>query len=308
MTTDLLTASVNYTLYRRWAIVPLHGIRDGQCTCGHEDCASPGKHPMTLHGLRDASRDPDDAWATWERWPDANVGICTGMPSGIVVIDVDGADGEASLAAIIARHEPLPETLTARTGREGGRHLYFGVADQEIRNSAGRLGAKLDVRGQGGYIVAPPSMHISGRRYEWIDDAPIAPLPDWLRGLMLATPAPASRRIATGNTSSADLLRRGRTYVALADGAGEGTRNGACFRLAGHLAALAGEHGETLAEGEIIELLYDFNRRCQPPLSTKELENAVRSGMTNGTPRDPKTSRHPNHRQIALRGREVHYA
>src|SRR5437763_4711905 len=93
-------------------------------------CEPRGKKPLTEHGLKDASVDPEILRAWWAEWPDANIATPTGQQ---VVLDVDGPCGEASLAALQQRHGPLPQTLTAKTGK--GRHLYFQANGTPIRNS-----------------------------------------------------------------------------------------------------------------------------------------------------------------------------
>lgn len=124
-----------------------------------------------------------------------NVGIATGKVSGCFVLDLDGAEGEATLAELVAQYGDLPTTVSAKTGR--GRHLYFRYPEGvEIRNKAshaadGNVLQGLDVRGDGGYVVAPPSLHPDGSSYEWTnspDDMPMADAPDWLVTLF-ATPA-----------------------------------------------------------------------------------------------------------------------
>lgn len=146
-----------------------------------------GKVPFKgTRGFKDATTDAAAIEAWWRRWPHANIGIATGNHNnnghsggpGLVVLDVDGTEGLAELKALVAKHGPLPATLAARTGN--GLHLYF-VGDG-VRSSAR---GKLHVRGTGGYVVAPPSVHPSGRIYAWIDPAlTVAPLPDWLKEWM----------------------------------------------------------------------------------------------------------------------------
>jgi len=282
MSDDLLTAAIDCAL-------------DG---CRIFPCVPRDKNPLTEHGLLDATNDPDQVWWWWERWPDANIGMATGY--GRIVLDVDGTIGRESLAALEAQYGALVETLMAKSGRpDGGVHFHFAYAGNDIRNSAGRIGKGLDVRGFGGYIILPPSVHETGNRYRWINDIDPAPLPEWLRMLMLPPKSAPRPAIAAGGPC-ADLLRRGRVYLAMAEGAGEGTRNGACFRLAGHLGALVGEHRETLGEDQVFDLLIDFNRRCTPPLGEVELRKAVHSGMTNGKAREPKPSRPPAHIRLAM--------
>ncbi len=95
----------------------------------------------------------------WDTDPDANIGIVTGSRSGIVVIDIDpGHGGYESLAELINQHGKLPDTPVARTGG-GGEHLFFKHPNIEVRNSAGRIGPGIDVRGDGGYVVGAPSIH-----------------------------------------------------------------------------------------------------------------------------------------------------
>jgi hypothetical protein len=122
-----------------WRVLPLHRAENGNCACARgEACPHPGKHPRTLHGVKDATTDRKQIKAWWEKWPKANVGIATGAPSGIFVLDVDGAAGKASLKELEAEHGRLPRTVTVKTGN--GRHLYFRSAGGRVGNSAGRLG------------------------------------------------------------------------------------------------------------------------------------------------------------------------
>lgn len=119
------------------------------------------KTPLTKHGYKDATSDESQIQTWWVQWPDANIGLATGRVSGLVVIDVDGPQGEESLKSL----PPMPATWEVSTGR--GRHLYYRSPEgASVGSSAGRLGEKLDVRGEGGYVVAPPSIHPNGHRYQ----------------------------------------------------------------------------------------------------------------------------------------------
>jgi hypothetical protein len=130
-------------------------------------CEPKGKKPLTPHGLKDATTNAEQIRRWWTETTDANIGIPTGSQNGLIVFDVDGPEGEASLAALESKYGPLPKTLASKTAR--GRHLYFRhPGGSEIKNSAGKLGAKLDVRGDGGYVISPPSVHETGAVYEWI--------------------------------------------------------------------------------------------------------------------------------------------
>jgi putative DNA primase/helicase len=144
-------------------VFPVHTLRDGACTCGHEDCSSPGKHPRTPQGLKDATTDEQQIRDWWKRWPTANIGGSVGEV-GIVVVDVDGDEGRASLAEWEAAHGALPETYTVLTGG-GGEHRWFTFpASRPLRNRSKVL-PKVDIRAVGGYVVLAPSLHRSGRRY-----------------------------------------------------------------------------------------------------------------------------------------------
>jgi hypothetical protein len=142
-----------------------------------------GKIPFKgSRGFKDATTDAAAVEAWWRKWPDANIGIATGKGenygTGLVVLDVDGTEGLAELKALIALHGPLPATLVARTGN--GLHVY--LEGEGVRSSAR---SKLHVRGEGGYVVAPPSLHPCGRRYAWVDATlTIARLPSWLKEWM----------------------------------------------------------------------------------------------------------------------------
>jgi len=136
-------------------------------------CAA--KVPRTRNGCKDATADPAVITGWWDMWPGADIGVATG--DGLLVLDVDGEPGADTLHELERAHGELPATAHAITG--GGEHYYF-TTTAPIRNSAGKLGPGLDVRGDGGYVVAPPSSHLSGRRYEWDqapDEAEVAPLP-----------------------------------------------------------------------------------------------------------------------------------
>ena len=161
---------------------------DGHCSCdAGSACTHPGKHPRTPNGVKDATIDRKTIKAWWNRWPDANIGIATGRVSDIFVLDVDGGVGKASLKELKAKHGRLPKTVTVKTGR--GRHLYFRRDGARVGNSVGKVGKGIDVRGDGGYIVAAGSVHVSGANYRFVDgrgldEIKVASAPDWLLGLV----------------------------------------------------------------------------------------------------------------------------
>lgn len=178
---------------RGWSVLPCHHVVGGGCSCQAPDCASPGKHPRISRGLHAASADASAVERWWRRWPQANVGVRTGAESGLVVVDVDTVHGGGrSIRGLMDRYGDLRTVPRVRTG-SGGWHLLFAHPGERVPNSAGRLGTGIDVRGDGGYVIAPPSGHASGRSYRWevpVDELP--PLPEWLRELMTASHEPAT--------------------------------------------------------------------------------------------------------------------
>lgn len=236
------------------------------CSCNKPACGSVGKHPRTPHGCKDATLDEARIRKWWGAWPDANIGIATGhtLPAGgdLVVLDIDGAQGEASFALVCDELFPFPETFSVRTG-SGGRHLY-ARAGRSVRSRAGVLPG-LDVRGVGGYVVAPGSVHASGQHYAIETGTPdeIAWIPDeWLNVLEPSQPE------STGHTAaSADEW-----IQLITKGVEEGGRNDAVARLAGHLLA-RGLHGRVALA--LVEAWNDARNR--PPLSAVEVEATVRS-------------------------------
>ncbi len=184
-------------VYPTW---PRHG---DQCGCGDRGCKSPGKHPigrLVPNGLKDATKDKDTIRRWWRAYPDAGIGAPTGSSSGLLVIDSDlreGHSGTEALSALAPTLGPLPETHLAGTP-SGGRHLYFKYPEG-IGCSQGALGPLVDVKGEGGAIVLPPSHDL----YRWLDDRQPAELPpawiDRLRGLK-ARPR--------GSYIAADVIKR----------------------------------------------------------------------------------------------------
>lgn len=160
-----------------WHLFPCHAIVLGFCSCSKgRECTSPGKHPMTYRGVKDATTDPGRI-RTWHAiYPNANWALACGRESGVLVVDVDPRHGGyESLDKWTAEHE-LPETLTVLTGG-GGLHFYFEYpADSVIGNRTGWLSG-VDIKSDGGYVILPPSNHKSGGTYRWRSelDPSIAP-------------------------------------------------------------------------------------------------------------------------------------
>lgn len=254
-----------------FSVLPLHAAiqKNGVlvCSCGKSDCKSSAKHPigsLALQGLKNASSDP----ITIKKWfsgiGQRNIGIATGGISGFVAIDIDPRHGgDASLAALEQKYGLLPQTLRWKTGG-GGEHILFKYPGGNIPNSAGAIGPGIDVRGDGGYIVAPPSRHKSGGYYELPEDlsldTPLAPLTPWLLALMKKG---GSGSVTTEKRPIKDMVR---------ERVPEGQRNTTITRISGHLIA------KMVDPGICLDLMLAFNDKyCKPPLDEREVIRTVKS-------------------------------
>lgn len=257
MTGALLAAALDYAA-RGWAAFPVHSLRgDARCTCGDADCKSAAKHPLTEHGRNDATTDPAKITRWWAQYPHANVGIATGKDTGLYVLDVDPRHGgDKTLAELEAKHGKLPNTVEAATGG-GGRHLLFKYPGRPVQSVAD-IAPGLDVRGDGGYIVAPPSLHKSGAHYAWSwhpDEIELADAPEWLLALRKPKRQPKSDGAAATDDAIPDR-----------------TRNDTLTRMAGSMRrASFGQNSITAA------LFIENNARCKPPLDEKEVERIAAS-------------------------------
>lgn len=149
-------------------VIPIWWVAGGDCGCRNAECQSQGKHPvghLAPNGVKDATTDPNIIRSWWNRCPRANVAIATGAVSGLWALDIDGQAGEETLAELQRAHGPLPHTAQQRTGK--GRHLLFEHPGHRVKNRVQDIGPGIDVRGDGGYVVAAPSQHQSGATYLW---------------------------------------------------------------------------------------------------------------------------------------------
>jgi hypothetical protein len=267
-----------------WPVIPLHHVReDGGCSCGKNPCPSkPGKHPRTRHGLKDGTTEQATIRGWWGRWPQANVAVCTGAASGLFVVGPDGTEGIGKLADLQRNYGTLPRTVTAQTGG-GGQHWYFRWPPAgEIQNRANHRGLPIDVRGEGGYVVAPPSRNQAGA-YVWLDpptrcDVAEAPgwLLDWCRPDDDGQGAKPSgfKAHAGGGTSIVD---RAIAYLAKVPEAisGEGGHDRTLE------AARSVVYGFDLGREVGYQLLAThYNCRCSPPWSEKELRHKCEEADT----------------------------
>ena len=149
-----------------FSVLPLHTLDEyGYCSCGDSQCSHVGKHPHVAGGYQSATKDADKISVWWDKWPEANIGIATGKISNCVVLDFDfPKGGMESLKAYREEYGKLKNTPVALTGN--GVHLYYRCPDFEVKRKI-NLMAGLDVIGESSYVVAPPSLHYTGKRYSW---------------------------------------------------------------------------------------------------------------------------------------------
>lgn len=223
------------------------------------------KTPMTEHGFKDATTDVVQVRAWWSATPDANIGIATGSASGgLVVIDVDvdaakGKDGIAMLKAWQDEHGSLPPTLTATTGR-GGLHLYYRSMDTRKNTTNGEK--SVDIRAEGGYVVAPPSIHENGNAYSW--DVPFD-----------ADAIAIADENVLAFIDSIYLQKRGKGRRGVPAHVESGDRNKAMISYVGKMQRMG-------ASDETIEAYAaEFNEtRMSEPLDDAELAKTVGSGLS----------------------------
>jgi len=222
---DILAAALEYAEVGL-AVFPIHTPdENGCCSCGDDDCSSPGKHPRTKNGLKAATTNELDIRRWYRDAPDANIGLPCGALNGIFVLDVDGVEGESSLARLVEQCGPLPTTRKVLTGMR--YQLYFKHPGGKIRTAApiDRALPGLDSPGDGGYVVAPPSLHHTGKRYEIDSRVPeqIFEAPAWLVDFINRRPPPKVPGAAAANVDH--------------DAFEEGSRNSSLASLAGSMRA-----------------------------------------------------------------------
>lgn len=267
---------------RGWAVLPLHnpeplhmavsgrGIIKGvfcSCSRGRDalECQAFAKHPRLQNGLLSASTNPDQIKEWWCKWPEAGIGVITGKPSGFVVVDLDTkSQGFETLVEVEKEHGALPATLVAITGG-GGRHYFFEYFGEDLLpGGANVLGKGLDLRGDGNYICAVPTLHKSGNKYQWQDpDVKMAPLPEWIIKVL---------KNGRGEKSNGGGPI---TATPLAERLKDGNRNQGLFK---ELCAL---QGRGCLDVTIKTAAKSINRElCDPPLPDHEVEVILKSVLT----------------------------
>lgn len=258
-------------LYRQhgWSVLPVHHIVRGYCTCGEDECPTPGKHPAiqwTEYAKRLPTRKEIKSWFTKE-FTGANIGTATGLVSNLVVVDLDGEEGEETAQKKLGL--PL-NTLASRTGG-GGIHLFYQADGNEIQTRV-RAFPGVDIRGEKGFVVLPPSTHESGELYRWINK--VHPVKCDLS--VLKTP------VVRDDFDSGEGW-----YAEFIDGVPEGMRSNVASRLAGRYFALG------MSSKEVFCMMENWNRRNIPPLLMSELKTTLRwarnKHIENAKPKDIET-------------------
>ncbi len=249
-----------------WPVLPLHSVSaHGDCTCGKSKCGKhAGKHPRIKDWLTQATTEEKQIKKWWRKWSDANIGILTGKASGILAVDIDPRNGGAvELQKLKDDYGDMPHTPTVSTGGDG-LHYYLKMPDFEVITMCGdhALRDGVEIRSDGGMVVAPPGLHPSGGCYNWLvtpADADLAEVPLWLVELLRETMQ--SRQIAS---------KKGRPIAN--DPIPDGMRNATLTRIAGE------RRRKGKPESQIFNLLLEVNRdRCVPPLPDEEVRQIAHS-------------------------------
>ena len=247
-------------------VFPLHWVKqDGNCSCRQGAlCQAKGKHPRIKNWNEEATTDAAKIKAWWEKAPSANIGIPMGEKSGLVALDVDTRHGgDSSLALLVDEFAALPNTITATTGG-GGKHYIFKYTEELALKNVVGFRDGLDIRTQGGMIVAAPSIHHSGNQYMWDSgkspfEMQAADMPAWL--------VEEIRKVGTKIT-----VKKKATEHTPRKKISEGSRNN-------HLTSLAGAlRRKGIGEDGIVATLRAENRdRLDPPLDDETVVAIAKS-------------------------------
>lgn len=246
-----------------FSVIPVHNIVNGNCSCGSPKCKAKGKHPKFKWAAQ--QKNPytvKELVEIWEKYPNANVGIVTGPVSGILVLDIDGEAGIESLESVGLPVDALPISPSVNTGG-GGMHIYYRYPETgDVQTKAGLL-PNVDIRAKGGFVVAPPSIHLSGNEYAWVKGCSIVDIDPVDADLSLIfDDAPTEVKQPQSGT---------RWFERLISGVPEGKRNEAATRLAGRYLQ------KGLSRTEVKFMLMAWNVVNIPPITEKEIDQVIKS-------------------------------
>lgn len=261
-----LKSALVYAQNYNFAVFPVHSIRNNGCSCGNINCPSPAKHPRIFNGVKGATKETSQIIEWWNKWPDANIGIACGEISNITVLDIDIkplSDGRITLTELEFLNGKLPLTPIQNTG-SGGCHIFFDY-EPSLKNIVAFLPG-LDIRNNGGYIVAAPSIHNSGSSYSWmkshhIKDIQISKMPIWL----------LEKADLNNREAKSSAIKNNDKWINILKGITEGGRNNAATSLAGYL------FYKKIDLSILVWIMEQWNKNNSPPLDGKELENIILS-------------------------------
>jgi putative DNA primase/helicase len=233
-------------------LLPIYGYNKSKCQCGKIDCSVPMKHPITRHGVLDATANTHIIKSWINKNPGCNWAIATGELSGVTVLDVDfGSGGAESTYFSSEVLEAIQDTAKVKTGN--GFHAYFSY-EEGIKNKVG-LYSGIDVRNNGGYVLIPPSTHYSGKKYKWLAQKAFLTMPVSLAAFMVEK-----------SDNMSDEFEDAEAMIP------EGRRNAALFYFGSSMRARG------LSIRAIHAALHEENQlKCSPPLLDWELKMIIDS-------------------------------
>jgi putative DNA primase/helicase len=268
---DILTEAKFYADALEWRVIPVHTPSNGFCSCGLPNCKKPGKHPRLSQWQNKASSDVKQIEKWWREWPDANVGVLLGPSSGLIDIEFDDEEGQATAEELLEH----VKTLKYRSHRST-HHLFFFPTDltppKAVVNWRG-LEIRFGTDGRGAQSLLPPSLHSSGRRYEWLTDprsCGLADAPAWLAdAIQEATEAKGTPKAKAPSDGFSFVYRDTGETLEAAPGVGRGNRHNKLLELVGRY---LGTHGPS---AELVTLALGWGSRCSPPMEESEVLQVV---------------------------------
>lgn len=222
----------------KWKIFPIYAPVQNKCSCNNPNCSSPAKHPLVFNSFRSATNNVSLIQTWLNKYPLCNWAIATGRSSNLIIVDVDlDKNGGESIKLL-----KIPATYTVLSGN--GYHYYFSLPPKyhNLRSFTAILPG-VDIKANGGYIIAPPSTHINGHQYEIYLDMPPVPFPNSILKLILSKNNP-DNKIFPGN------------------------RNTSLFRI-----GLGFAYNHAITYKRLLKYLEIVNQdRCYPPIETDELK------------------------------------